>query len=342
MKITRIAMIACAGAAALALAACGGNEVSGWDAQSVSQSTEGVPFQPQLVNSNLGVGQNRIAVALFNEEGGLVSDAEIEVRLYRLAADPQSEPAVAEAAGEVTLTPRTLDINPEHASRFDPPAADDAQRAASTLPAFTDAEQRVAHEGDLTTVFVANVEFDRSGWWGFAINATVEGTEYRDLLLRTFVQEHTSEPAIGDPAPPSRQATLADAEITDISSAENPIAGMLEMTVADALQTGKPVVVAFVTPAFCQTRFCGPVLEQIVVPAYEQYNDRAIFIHVEPYVLAKARTEGVLEPVPAVTEWGLRSEPIIFVIGTDGRIVAKFEGILEVTELTEAIEAALK
>lgn len=342
MNITRIAMIACAGAAALALAACGGDKVSGWDAQSVSQSTEGVPFQPQLVNSNLGVGQNRIAVALFNEEGGLVSDAEVEVRLYRLAADPQSEPAIAEEAGEATLTPRTLDINPEHASRFDPPAVDDARRAASTLPTFIDPAQRVAHEGDLTTVFVANVEFDRSGWWGFAINATVGGTEYRDLLLRTFVQEHTSEPAIGDPAPPSRQATLANAEITDISSAQDPIAGMLEMTVADALQTGKPVVVAFVTPAFCQTRFCGPVLEQIVGPAYEQYQDRAIFIHIEPYVLAKARGEGVLEPVPAVTEWSLRSEPIIFVIGKDGRVAAKFEGILEVTELNEAIEATLQ
>jgi len=342
VKITRIAMIACAGAAALALAACGGDTVAGWDAQSVSQSTEGVPFQPQLVNSNLGVGQNRIAVALFDEAGGLVSDAEVEVRMYRLAADPQAEPAVAEAAGEVMLTPRTLDINPEHASHFVPPPADDAQRAVSTLPAFADASTRVAHEGDLTTVFVANVEFDRSGWWGFAINATVDGTEYRDLLLRTFVQEHTSEPAIGDPAPPSRQATLADAAITEISSAQNPIAGMLEMTVADALEAGKPVIVAFVTPAFCQTRFCGPVLEQIVVPAYEQYNDRAIFIHVEPYVLAKARTEGVLEPVPAVTEWGLRSEPIIFVIGKDGRVAAKFEGILEITELNEAIEAALK
>ena len=57
--------------------------------------------------------------------------------------------------------------------------------------------------------------------------------------------------------------------------------------------------------------------------------------------IAKARG-GKLETVPAVQEWKLLSEPIIFVVGRDGVIIAKFEGIMDYPELQTAIIEALK
>src|SRR5690606_16540549 len=136
--------------------------------------------------------------------------------------------------------------------------------------------------------------------------------------------------------------TLADVDdAAAISSQPEPNEAMLDQTVAAALDGGKPVVIAFVTPAFCVTRYCGPVMDAVVQPAFEQYGDRVEFIHIEPYDLAKARGDAVLEPVPAVVEWGLRTEPFIFVIDGEGIVRVKLEGVTDLAELSEAIESVL-
>ena len=40
-------------------------------------------------------------------------------------------------------------------------------------------------------------------------------------------------------------------------------------------------------------------------------------------------------------EWGLQSEPWVFLVGRDGRIKAKFEGSLSASELRAAVESQL-
>ena len=40
-------------------------------------------------------------------------------------------------------------------------------------------------------------------------------------------------------------------------------------------------------------------------------------------------------------QWGLQSEPWVFLVGRDGRIKAKFEGSLSARELRSAVESQL-
>jgi hypothetical protein len=111
--------------------------------------------------------------------------------------------------------------------------------------------------------------------------------------------------------------------------------------VADALEAGKPLVVTFATPAYCQTRFCGPVVDN-VKEVRAEFVDDVNFIHIEPFVLDE---EGRLVPgtqgAPAVTEpmqlWRLQTEPWIFVIDAEGVITARFEGAASTDELRRAI-----
>ena len=42
-----------------------------------------------------------------------------------------------------------------------------------------------------------------------------------------------------------------------------------------------------------------------------------------------------------VLEWGLPSEPWIFLVGRDGRVKARFEGSVSVTELSAAVRRFL-
>jgi hypothetical protein len=99
------------------------------------------------------------------------------------------------------------------------------------------------------------------------------------------------------------------------------------------LGKGRPLVVQFSTPAFCETRFCGPVLEVLLqeVPAYE---DRIDFVHIE--VWQDFQLQQYRE---AMREWGLPSEPYTFFMGADGRVVARLEAIFSEEELRQALDA---
>lgn len=335
--------------AALGLAACGSSDRAvTWDAAGVQASFEGVPFTAVAANSpnSLGVGPNRIEVILQDRTGALIADAEIVARFYRLADQPDEEPTVAEERDSKTLVMRTLDLNAEHeapsGARLD--GVTSSTHAIANAGPPRNAGVNPAHEGDLTAAYTTTTTFDASGWWGIALDVTIADKTYSNLLIRRFVLEDTPMPGIGDDAIPSKQLTLADVDgdLAAVSSATEPQADLLDETIADALKTGKPVVIAFVTPAYCQTRFCGPVLELAVTPAWQTYGDRVEFLHIEPYNLEKLRTTGAFEPVPTVLEWGLETEPFIYVIGRDGKVVAAIEGITDLDELVSAIEAALQ
>ena len=303
------------GGLALLVAACGGegdgSSHERWDAQGVAESQEDTEFIPIILNSPLGVGPNRVVVAL-TDEGALLAGADVSAHLYRLSDDPEERPEAASAEGEMVLSARSLE--------------------------GTGASESV---GSLPTVYVATIEFDASGWWGLSLDVDHDDERSEGVLVRFWVREETSEPGIGEPAPRSVQQTLRDVDdITEIDSTRPPNPEFHELTIAEALDTGKPVVVAFVTPAFCQTRFCGPVMESVILPIAERYGDRIEVVHVEPIDLPNARV-GRLEPVPTVQEWGLLQEPFVFVVAPDGTIAAKFEGIMEAEEVADALDALL-
>ena len=312
----RLAAIAAAPLLTLALgaAACGsGDEGGSWSAQALGERSGGDAPQVQILNSQLGSGPARVAIAIFNSDGALVHDArEPRLRLYTLDGDE------GKAMGEEqVLTPVTL------RERFDHKHPDGASHL---------------HQDPVATVYVANVSLDREEWWGAELSATVGDRRYEDLRTRFFVAARTLEPPVGEPAPRSTQRVLRDvADITDIDSSRPPLPQFHQLTVKEAAESGKPTVVAFATPAFCQTRFCGPIVDAVLKPLADQYGDRVQFVHIEPYRLDQARA-GKLVPIPELEQWGLTTEPWVFVLDAGGRVAAKFEGITSQDEVGAAVE----
>ena len=83
-------------------------------------------------------------------------------------------------------------------------------------------------------------------------------------------------------------------------------------------------------------------MDTVMDPLYEKYSDEAVFIHIEPFQLKQLR-EGIDRiPVEATAEWGLRTEPWLFVIDAQGRIVGKFEGITALDEVETVLVGVLK
>jgi hypothetical protein len=99
---------------------------------------------------------------------------------------------------------------------------------------------------------------------------------------------------------------------------------------------GKPVIAMFATPARCQSRYCGPVLDQLIALA-PQYGDRIVPIHTEIY---KDATSNDL--VTATEAWlGTTGEPWVFAMDGTGKVTGRLSGAFATDEIRRLIDQAL-
>ena len=110
-----------------------------------------------------------------------------------------------------------------------------------------------------------------------------------------------------------------------------PATDLLKTDLAEVVGK-KPIVITFATPALCQSRVCGPVVD-IVEQAKARAPKGVAFIHQEIYQDNNANKP----PQGPVAAWRLRTEPWTFVIAKSGRIAARFEGAFSAGELERAI-----
>ena len=268
------------------------------------------------VQHTLEVGDDRFSLGMQDKQDQLILRANVSFRFFKI--DGEKGTLKAEMAAQyVGFDTNSVEERPDGT--------------------------RVTHTGPEVGVYVARMKFAEAGDWGVETSGDIQGKTFGPLRVRFTVEQTDGVPAIGDPAPRSKQLTLRDVkDVSEIDTTNPPNPGMHNMTVAEALDTGKPIVVAFTTPAFCTSRTCGPVTDKVVVPLFKKYGDRVIFIHIEPYDLQKARSGEGLEPVPAMQEWGLQTEPWVFVINKQGRIAGKFEGIMGVDEVEAVLQDVLR
>lgn len=182
-------------------------------------------------------------------------------------------------------------------------------------------------------LWVGEAHFDAPGQWRVLVD--VKGGGYDTSVEAVFeVKKEGTTPAIGDKAPSVDTPTAADVEdLEEITTDSHPDPRFYKLSIADALKAGKPMVLVFATPKFCTSQVCGPTLE--IVKDVSKKFPGVNFVHVEPYDLDKVPEQ--LEPVPAVTAWGLPSEPWVFVADAHGRVAAKYEGSVAPSELTELL-----
>ncbi len=181
--------------------------------------------------------------------------------------------------------------------------------------------------------WVSYPDFPGAGYYGVqTLFTTADGKRVEN---RALLEAHAAPaaPALGAHVPPSQTRTLDDAPLEALSSGPPYVEKFYQMTVAQAAEAGKTAIIAFVTPGFCTSALCEPVL-QSVATASETLGDEVNVVHVEIY-----RDFANEEMDPAVAEWKLPSEPWIFVLNADGTVGARLDGPVGPTELLEAVRA---
>lgn len=104
-----------------------------------------------------------------------------------------------------------------------------------------------------------------------------------------------------------------------------------EMSLTDALATGRPVAYYVGTPEFCSTGSCAPALEAIIV-ANERFADSFVFVHAEVFTDSAG-----LDIAPAVTAVGMTYEPALFITDASGMVVERLDAVWDETELVERL-----
>ncbi|MBK8901164.1 MAG: hypothetical protein IPM53_08275 [Anaerolineaceae bacterium] len=184
--------------------------------------------------------------------------------------------------------------------------------------------------------WVAYPHLPTPGFWG--ITAEVVLADGRTVTSQFAVEAKEEGEAVdvGDLAPLSQNRTLAtEPDINRLSSGNDPDPAFYQLTVAEAVANNKPTVVGFITPGLCETRWCAPVLNSVAT-VRNAVGDAANFIHIEVYEDFQTLTY-----VPAMAEWGLQTEPYVFVLDEEGRVTASLGGPVSPRELAQALDEVL-
>lgn len=298
----------------LLLAGCG---TDGPGQDSVSPATD-IAAETASFDLAAGVDQ-RYLLGLFATEGGSIVD------------------------GSITLDFATVDAGPamtieDVEATYVPVAGFDTREPADA--------PHIAEPGDGTGAYQADsVVFPRAGNW--EVTATIEldgvttrATDAFDVLPERIV------PAPGGPAPRSTNRLPGEpgVELTAIDSraadGKVPDPQLHAMTVADAIDSGRPTMVVVSTPTYCVSRFCGPITESIEELS-ESYSERVNFVHLEVWddyeesVVTKAAAEWIFPNGP---DGGGGNEPWVFLIDGDGVVAQRWDNVTNQTQLREALD----
>jgi hypothetical protein len=291
--------------AAPLLAACVPGTGGGAQGSAGSQTGPGTADAPPgslrvqtvVPNTDLAVGRNRFSLGVLNVAPGTTSPVPVSDAKLTLRFFHPIEPQPV-AKGEAT---------PEF--RF----VDDKLRG----------------------LFVAQVEFDQPGDWGVEVTGTSGDKPLTITRSRFAVKPKSDTPAIGSPVPRSHNPTRFDVDdIRKIDSGQTPN-DMHDLSIAGALDEGKPLVVLFASPGFCVSQTCAPQLGEIQ-KLKAKFASQVNFVHIEIFKDPMSRT-----PFETVVEWGLTSEPWTFMVDRKGLMAEKFEGPAPFGELDAALQKLL-
>lgn len=196
------------------------------------------------------------------------------------------------------------------------------------------------------SLYVTHIPFKKPGTYAVMAVAKLDGRLVATDPIAARVLAHDPVPNVGDRAPvidtPTVKSVNGDVQSIDTRT---PPDDMHDVNFADVVGK-KPAILVFATPALCQSRVCGPVVD-IAEELKNETKGAADFIHMEIYrdnTIKPGCLEGTRPQTeclrPQVLAYHLETEPWAFAIDKHGRIAARLEGAYSKAELEDAIKAA--
>jgi protein SCO1/2 len=189
--------------------------------------------------------------------------------------------------------------------------------------------------------YVAIVDLPSPGWWGLTVSVESDGSSHLGRTSVSALDPGATAP-LGAAAPDARTPTLDDVGGVALRVTTDPVPDlrMSRSSTVDALAAGEPFVLVVDSVRFKVTPACGKALG---LAKFLQDRWPSIpFIHLEPYAYDVVTDTAVLQGslgapilVPAAdawgtgaVPWGAGSMPWVFIVDGDGRLAAKYQGVV--------------
>lgn len=264
----------------------------------------GLPSGPIFAASvsTFRVGDNRYGFALFTPARKQITNA--EAALYT------ADTAGGHLAGPYPARLESLAVKPQFQSETvakDPAAAN--------------------------SVYVADVRLPKAGKYAIIALVRSGGKLESAGVAEAIAGQPGAPPDVGQPAIAIHTPTAGQVgrDLARIDTRTPPAPDLQQVDFASVLRR-KPVVLLFATPALCQSRVCGPVVD-IEDQVRSEFDGKVAFIHMEIY-----NDNNVAKGFrPQVGAYRLPTEPWLFVIDRSGRISTRIEGAFSADELRAAV-----
>ena len=177
-------------------------------------------------------------------------------------------------------------------------------------------------------VYVVDAVLDRAG--------TYQGQVLfrgRRLPLAVEVKATADAPVPGGMASRAPSPTAPSPLGVNPICTRQPPCPLHAVSLADVIGTGRPVAVLFATPALCQTRYCGPVLNELLAASVPFQHDVTV-VHVEIYQSLTGTQES-----PTVLAWNIPYEPFFFTVDGGGVIRGRLDSAFGRDEITPLLQA---
>jgi hypothetical protein len=207
--------------------------------------------------------------------------------------------------------------------------------------------ETVAKDPDAAkSLYVSHVPFAKAGTYAVMGVAKLDGRLVATDPIAAHVLASDPVPNVGDKAPVIDTPTVKSAggNVGSIDT-RTPPDDMHDVSFA-SVAGKKPVLLLFATPALCQSRVCGPVVD-IAEELKNESKGQADFIHMEIYrdnTIKPGCLEGTRPQTeclrPQVLAYHLETEPWAFAIDRHGRVAARLEGAYSKAELQAALKVA--
>lgn len=176
------------------------------------------------------------------------------------------------------------------------------------------------------------VDLDQAG----IFTLVVEGGRPEGAALQVLDAGAVAVPGIGAALPGFDTPTFDDARgVEPICTRVPEPCPLHDVTLTDALASGKPVAYLVGTPAYCQTGTCSPALDALLA-VRARVGDAVVMVHAEVYTDTTATTVA-----PAVRACGLDFEPSLFITDASGLIVERLDAVFDAAEISAAIDQVI-
>jgi hypothetical protein len=162
-------------------------------------------------------------------------------------------------------------------------------------------------------------------------------------VAQTFIQ--ATDPA-SEPSPVAGRtipnlATPTTSNLLGVDPAflctRSPVCPWHNLSLDTALAARRPLALLFATPKYCQTRTCGPTLD-VMLQQSQPFASKVQFMHLEIYPQTPDLSPGATAKTTFVVDrFKITSEPILYLVGSDGVVRERIDGLIGDAEVQAAL-----